>query len=98
VEYPDFPPLARYCCALARYIQSPILEYAALGKDVVSIPFHLAQNLLSEERLMKALDMAMVDTVNLIGVEINQAAEIPYIANFFCPMFAVSVRERRLPS
>ncbi|KAF8534037.1 SH2 domain-containing protein [Trichophaea hybrida] len=80
-EHPDLAPLTRYCCALARYVQSPVLEYAALGKDIVSISFHPAQNLLSEEKLMKTLDMAMVDMVNLCGVYVNEAASKPYIAN-----------------
>lgn len=81
IEHPELAPLTRYCCALARYIQSPLLEYAALGKDVVSISFHPAQNLLSPDRLMKSLEMAMVDMVNLCGVHINEAASKPYIAN-----------------
>lgn len=80
-EHPDLAPLTKYCCALARYVQSPVLEYAALGKDIVSISFHPAQNLLSEEKLMKTLDMAMVDMVNLCGVYLNDAASKPYIAN-----------------
>ncbi|KAI5807109.1 SH2 domain-containing protein [Geopyxis carbonaria] len=81
VDHPDLPPLGRYCCALARYLQNPLLEYAALGKDIVVLAFHPAQNLLPEERLRKALDSAMVDMVNLVGVDINEAIRKPYIAN-----------------
>lgn len=81
VDHPDLAPLARYCCALARYVQNPLREYAALGKDVVSISFHPAQNLLSEDKLRKSLDTAMVDMVNLVGVYINEAVSQPYIAN-----------------
>jgi len=81
VDHPGVPPLARYCCALARYVQGPLLEYAALGKDIVGLSFHSAQNLLRPERLWKALETAMVDIVNLTGVLINEAVRQPRIAN-----------------
>jgi transcription elongation factor SPT6 len=81
VDHPEFPPLVRYCCALARYVQSPLLEYAALGKDVASIPFHPAQKLLNPDKLWKSLETALVDMVNLCGVHINEAVTSPYVAN-----------------
>ncbi|KAI5788773.1 SH2 domain-containing protein [Pyronema domesticum] len=80
-DHPDLAPLLRYCAALGRYMQSPMHEYAALGKDIVSIAFHPAQNLLSDERIMKSLESAMVDTVNLCGVNVNDAVRDPYKAN-----------------
>ena len=79
-EFPNFPPLVRYCIALARYLQSPLLEYAGLGKDIVSIPFVPNQNLLPQEKLLDRLDSAMVDMVNLVGIEINEAVSSPYLA------------------
>lgn len=81
VDHPDMPPLARYCCALARYLQNPLLEYAALGKDIVSLSFHPAQGLIGEDKLKRTLESAMVDMVNLVGVHINEAVNKPYIAN-----------------
>ena len=88
LDYPEFPPLARYCIGLARYLQSPLLEYAALGKDIVSISFHPAQQLLPQEKLLKKLESAMVDMVNMVGVNINDALKsqnyvgnlLPYIS------------------
>ncbi|KAF8420790.1 SH2 domain-containing protein [Tirmania nivea] len=82
LEYPEFPPLARYCIGLARYLQSPLLEYAALGKDIVSILFHPAQQLLPQDKLMKKLESAMVDIVNMVGVNINDALKSQnYVGN-----------------
>jgi transcription elongation factor SPT6 len=81
VDHPELAPLVRYCCALGRYLQSPLLEYAALGKDVVSIPFHPAQKLLNPDKLWKSLETALVDMVNLCGVYINEAVTSPYVAN-----------------
>lgn len=81
IDHPDLAPLARYCVALGRYLQSPILEYAALGKDIVSISFHPAQQLLGDDKLWKSIEAAMVEVVNLVGVDINEAVNKPYIGN-----------------
>jgi len=79
-EFPDLAPLSRYCIALARYLQNPLMEYIAMGKDVVSIPVHKNQHLIGEEKLYRALETAMVDIVNLCGVDINEAVRDSYIA------------------
>ena len=79
-EHPSVNSLIRYCAALAKYMQSPIKEYAALGKDIISLSFHPCQQLLPEEKLRKQLDTAMVDMVNLCGVDINEAVSDPYTA------------------
>ncbi|TGZ80510.1 transcription elongation factor Spt6 [Ascodesmis nigricans] len=80
-DHPDFPPLARYCAALGRYLQNPLLEYVALGKDITSISFHPVQTLLDQDKVKKALETALVDIVNLVGIDINDAVKKPYIAN-----------------
>lgn len=110
MEFPDLPPLARYCVALARYLQSPLLEYAALGKDIVSVHFHPAQQLLPEDKLMRYLESSMVDMVNLVGVDINEAVNKPYLANlvpYVCGMGprkassvlkAIQTRVSRIPA
>jgi transcription elongation factor SPT6 len=79
-EFPDLGPLTRYCIALARYLQNPLMEYIAMGRDVVSIPVHKNQNLIGEEKLYRALESAMVDIVNMCGIDINEAVRDPYIA------------------
>ncbi|RDI81086.1 Pentafunctional AROM polypeptide [Venturia inaequalis] len=80
-EFPTYAPIARYTIGLARYVQNPMLEYAALGKNIISISFDPSQDLLSEEKLLKWLDTAMVDMVNLVGVNINEAVGSAYHAN-----------------
>jgi transcription elongation factor SPT6 len=81
LEYPSFPPIGRYCVGLARYLQSPLLEYASLKRNIISISFDPNQDLLSEEKLVKWLDSAMVDMVNLVGVNLADAATNSYLAN-----------------
>ncbi|KAG2163908.1 hypothetical protein JADG_003647 [Aureobasidium aubasidani] len=80
-EHPTVPPLTRYCIALARYMQSPLKEYAALGRDITSISFTPNQNLIPQEKVLKHLEMAMIETVNLVGVDINEAVADTYTAN-----------------
>ena len=38
-EYSALSPTAKYCVGLARYTQSPLIEYAALGPDISAISF-----------------------------------------------------------
>ncbi|KAJ9156006.1 Transcription elongation factor Spt6 [Pleurostoma richardsiae] len=80
-EHPSLNPLTRYCVALARYMQNPMKEYAALGKDITSLAFHPCQHLLPHDKLAKHLETAMVDMVNLCGVDINEAVNDSYTAN-----------------
>ncbi|KAK1488275.1 SH2 domain-containing protein [Colletotrichum cuscutae] len=80
-EHPTLSSLTRYCIALAHYMQNPLKEYAALGKDIASLAFHPCQNLLPQEKLLKHLESAMVDMVNLCGVNINEAVGDSYTAN-----------------
>ncbi|KAI1006032.1 Transcription elongation factor [Podosphaera aphanis] len=81
IDHPALPPLTRYCVALAKYVQNPMKEYAALGKDIISLSFHPCQQLLPEEKLRKHLDTALVDMVNLCGVDINEAISDPHTAS-----------------
>ena len=80
-EYPGLSSLTKYCVALARYLQNPMKEYASLGKDIVSITFDPCQCFVPQEKLMKQLETAMVDMVNLCGVDINEAVSSSYTAN-----------------
>lgn len=81
MEHPGFAPLTKYCVALAKYLQNPMKEYASLGRDIASITFDPAQRFVPEEKIMKALESAMVDMVNLCGVEANEAVSDLYSAN-----------------
>ncbi|KAI0008117.1 SH2 domain-containing protein [Xylariaceae sp. FL0662B] len=80
-DHPGLGSNTRYCVALARYVQNPMKEYAALGKNVTSLLFNPCQHLLPQEKLLKYLETSMVDMVNLCGVEINEAVSDAYTAN-----------------
>ena len=48
-ELPDLPIVARYCVGIARFAQSPVNEYAALGNDAVSLTYD------SDQRYVRVL-------------------------------------------
>ncbi|MCJ1290843.1 Transcription elongation factor spt6 [Xylographa carneopallida] len=81
MEHPGFAPLTKYCVALAKYLQNPMKEYASLGRDIVSLSFDQSQQYVPEEKILKELETAMVDMVNLCGVDINDAVSDSYTAN-----------------
>lgn len=95
-EHPTLSPLTRYCIALARYMQNPMKEYAALGKDVTSLSIHPYQQYLPQEKLYKHLETAMVDIVNLCGVDINEAMGDPYTANLLPYVAGLGPRKAQL--
>ncbi|KAG8966029.1 Transcription elongation factor spt6 [Tulasnella sp. 419] len=86
-EYGRIPLVGRYCIGLARYTQSPLNEYAALGSDLTAITFDDGQHLVPKEKLLVALERALVNVVNLVGVDINRSvvdtyyqALLPFVA------------------
>ena len=81
MEHPGFAPLTKYCVGLAKYLQNPMKEYASLGRDIVSLSFDPSQRYVPEEKILKQLETAMVDMVNLCGVDINEAVGDSYTAN-----------------
>jgi transcription elongation factor SPT6 len=80
-EFPNLVPNTRYCVGLARYLRNPLLEYASLGKDITSIPFDPNQDLIPTDKLLRHLETAIVDMVNLVGVDLEDAIVDPYVAN-----------------
>jgi transcription elongation factor SPT6 len=78
-EFPKNAPLTRYCIALARYLQNPLAEYASLGKDIVSLPFIPNQTLVPQEKLFDRLETAMVDMVNLVGIDLPESYDDKYL-------------------
>lgn len=73
VELSDKPILVKYCVGVARYVQNPLLEYVALGEDIVSLNLYEHQHLIPREAVLEAVESVFVDIVNLVGVDINEA-------------------------
>jgi len=56
-EFSAMSPTAKYCVGLARYTQSPLIEYAALGPDITAISFdeddqHLVSGIIKSYRYL----------------------------------------------
>jgi transcription elongation factor SPT6 len=79
VQFPHLPPLGRYCVALARYLRNPLLEFSSLGNDITSIVFDRNQDLLPRDKLLRALESAIVDITNVSGVNLEDAMFNPYV-------------------
>lgn len=80
-DHPSFSAFHHYCVALGKYLQDPLKEYASLGRDIVSLQFKPGQQLIPQEKLFKQLEAALVDMVNLCGVDINEAVSDMNAAN-----------------
>ncbi|SPO19824.1 probable Transcription elongation factor SPT6 [Ustilago trichophora] len=78
-EFPELNELGRYCLALARYAQSPVNEFAALGNDLTAVILDPNQRLLPQDRLRLHFERCIGAVVNDIGVEINQAMTSTYL-------------------
>ena len=86
-DHPEANPLTRYCISLARLVQNPMNEYAALGRDLISIRQHPLQHLIGEDRLRELLDRALINIINAVGIDFNAVVESPYKAHmlkFIC--------------
>lgn len=79
-EFPDKPSLIRYTIGLARFTQSPLLEYVNLGDEVTALSIHKHQRLLNEDKLKDAIVSAFVDIVNVVGIDINRCVGDSYLA------------------
>ncbi|KAI9509640.1 transcription elongation factor Spt6 [Russula earlei] len=78
-EFSAFSPIIKYCIGLARYLQNPLNEFAALGSNITSITFEEEfQHLIPAEKLLTAMERVLIDSVNRIGVDINRAVTDPY--------------------
>ncbi|KAI9353802.1 SH2 domain-containing protein [Obelidium mucronatum] len=80
-EFPDFPPLARYCVSLGRRVQDTTLEFATLfnaDEEIKLLRAHPLQHLLPDDKLKSAIERAFVNVVNMNGVDVNDAASFPH--------------------
>lgn len=80
IELSEKPTLSKFCVGLARYVQSPLLEYISLQDNILSLTFYEHQKLIPNDLVLQAIESALVDIVNMVGVEINEALRDPYIA------------------
>ncbi|KAK4704537.1 transcription elongation factor SPT6, partial [Phenoliferia sp. Uapishka_3] len=78
-EFPELSSLGKYCVALARYAQSPLNEYAALGSaDLASVTYDQNQKLLRKETITRALERPLMEVTAKVGVDINRAIRNSY--------------------
>ncbi|KAJ7430704.1 transcription elongation factor SPT6 [Mycena galericulata] len=78
-EFSTHSLITKYCVGLARYVQSPLNEYAALGSDILAVMFDaINQQLVPLEKLLVVCERTIIDVVNKVGVDINRAVGDSY--------------------
>ncbi|KAJ7172406.1 transcription elongation factor SPT6 [Mycena filopes] len=78
-EFSAHSLITKYCVGLARYVQSPLNEFAALGSDISAVLLEsVEQRLVPPEKLLFNLEHILIDVVNKVGVDINRAVADPY--------------------
>ncbi|KAI0082636.1 transcription elongation factor SPT6 [Panus rudis PR-1116 ss-1] len=78
-EFSALSTIAKYCVGLARYAQSPLNEYAALGADIAAVSYvEGVHHQIPIEKLLTALERVLVDVTNKVGVDINRAVTDSY--------------------
>ncbi|KAJ2778982.1 Transcription elongation factor spt6, partial [Coemansia javaensis] len=77
-EQPAMRPEERYCLSVARTLQDPALEYAAMGEDLLHLPLHPRQRDVDQRALLPVVERALVDVINRVGVDVNEAARHPH--------------------
>jgi len=78
-EYGGLSSVTKYCVGLARYVQSPLNEFVALGSDITAITFEEDdQHLVPVEKLLIVFERVLVDITNKVGVDINRTVTDSY--------------------
>lgn len=77
-ELPSLRKEERYCVSVARTLQDPLLEYAALGQEILKLDLHSAQRDVDQNALFGRLERAYINVVNRTGVDINELALYPH--------------------
>ena len=76
-EYPDYSIQIKQCISLARLLQDPLTEIAALCtlndmEELLSLRLHSLQSMINKDYLFKVLERCLINTVNRVGVDINR--------------------------
>ncbi|BGP40634.1 Transcription elongation factor spt6 [Rhodotorula kratochvilovae] len=80
-EFTELSTLGKYCVGLARYAQSPLNEYAALGADLSALTYDPNQKYVSKDKVVQSLERALIEVTNRVGVDINKAVRNQYYAH-----------------
>ncbi|KAJ2763231.1 Transcription elongation factor spt6, partial [Coemansia nantahalensis] len=64
----------RYCVSVARALQDPAAEYAAMGQDLLHLPLHPRQRDVDQRALLVVIERALINVINRVGVDVNLVA------------------------
>ncbi|KPV77863.1 uncharacterized protein RHOBADRAFT_34071 [Rhodotorula graminis WP1] len=92
-EFTELSTLGKYCVGLARYAQSPLNEYAALGADLSALTYDPNQKYVAKDKVSLALERALVEVTNRVGVDLNKAVRNPYYAHLLQYVSGLGMRK-----
>ena len=79
-DFPNYPPLLKYCIALGRTLQEPLIQFATLfdkERSILYLEHHQNQDLVASELLYKGLEQSFISHVNDVGIDINDCMATP---------------------
>lgn len=78
-EWPDAPPLMRYCISLARRLLNPLFEFCALDDaELLALENNPMLSLVAKDTRLLYLHRAFINVVNLVGVDVNLAVSLSW--------------------
>ena len=96
-EFPDYPPLLRYCVSLGRRLQDPLQEIAGVAAagpaDLAMLKLHPLQGVVDRALLVSRLERALVSVVSEVGVDVNAAVRYEHLAAALAYVPGLGVRK-----
>lgn len=82
-EFPSYSVSLRLAISLARFIQEPLSELAALhngARELACLALHPLQSTLARDVVDRVTARALIDTVSAVGVDLNRIRAYPHMA------------------
>eukprot|EP00158_Paraphelidium_tribonemae_P009953 Partr_v1_DN29013_c0_g1_i1_m58653 putative Transcription elongation factor len=79
LDFPQYPPILKYCISIARFLQEPLHEYAGLfdkDRSILFLRHYQSQDLIPKDKLYTALERKFCAVVNEVGVDINKSLTV----------------------
>ncbi|KXS11457.1 hypothetical protein M427DRAFT_437481 [Gonapodya prolifera JEL478] len=83
-EFPEHADIVRYCVAVGRMVQDPLMAYASLADlegSITRVRFHSQQSAVPKDMLVNHFQRAFMNATAVVGVDINQAIRFGHQAH-----------------
>ena len=83
-DFRDYPEVLRQAISLGRRMQDPLTEFSQLcgpENEILCLRYHPMQDVLSDDELLAALGVELINRVNDVGVDINECVAHSHASN-----------------